>query len=352
MSITPTRSSALIRVPADPDLLKRTGSCEAYSCLKSGTGVAQHQLDRGPDGGLRYGWKTNTQLVHQEQEIKLIAARLITPEEALLSLRDIDSGKAVLAHGGSAYWNAYRQRWVMVAVESHGATSALGEVWYAEADTPLGPWVYARKIVTHDRYSFYNPKHHPMFDKDDGRIIFFEGTYATTFSGNPDPTPRYDYNQIMYQLDLSDRRLALPVAIYQTRSSPDSAARVLPRNLPSDREKPMQQLAFFAPDREGIAVLPVFETYDVKQGQLFCGSWNGRRRSRWMVPALGASLFFIFPADVKDYTSATVPLYEYQEEGGNGRIYSVDARSPTGRSRWRSKVLGRVWRNPARLRLW
>src|SRR6185437_11783093 len=92
----------------------------------------------------------------------------------------------------------------------------LGEVWYAEADSPLGPWVYARKIVTHDKYSFYNPKQHPMFDKENGRIIYFEGTYTTTFSGNNNPTPRYDYNQVMYRLDLSDRRLNLPVAVYRS----------------------------------------------------------------------------------------------------------------------------------------
>ena len=103
----------------------------------------------------------------------------------------------------------------MIAVQSYGSSSFLGEVWYAEADTPLGPWVYARKVVTHHRYSFYNPKRHPMFDQDGGRVIYFEGTYAATFSGNPDPTPRYDYNQVMYQLDLSDPRLALPVAIYE-----------------------------------------------------------------------------------------------------------------------------------------
>jgi len=58
------------------------------------------------------------------------------------------------------------------------------------------------------------------------------------------------------------------------------------------------------------------------------------------------------PADVKDYIAATVPLHEYQDEGSGGRFYSVDAPSPTGRARWRSKVLGRVWRNPARVRLW
>nr|WP_161501127.1 hypothetical protein [Rhodopirellula sp. SM50] len=43
-----------------------------------------------------------------------------------------------------------------------------------------------------------------MFAKDDGRVIFFEGTYTTTFSGNDVPTPRYDYNQMMYKLDLAD----------------------------------------------------------------------------------------------------------------------------------------------------
>ena len=42
-----------------------------------------------------------------------------------------------------------------------------------------------------------------MFDKENGRYIFFEGTYTNMFSGNPDQTPRYDYNQIMYKLDLA-----------------------------------------------------------------------------------------------------------------------------------------------------
>ena len=217
----------LVRVPADPEHLKNVSSCEAYTCLLPGTRLSQQQFDRGGDGLLRYGWKTNTQLLRQDQQTKLIVSRRIKPEEALLHLRDIDSGKVVVAHGGSVYWNAYRQRWVMICVESYGSTSYLGEVWYAEADTPLGPWVYARKIVTHDKYSFYNPKQHPMFDKEGGRIIFFEGTYTTTFSGNPDPTPRYDYNQVMYQLDLSDPRLALPVAIYAEPSGPGGPARLI-----------------------------------------------------------------------------------------------------------------------------
>ncbi len=249
----------LVRVPADPEHLKNVGSCEAYTCLQPGTRLSQQQFDRGPDGVLRYGWKTNTQLLRQDQQTKLIVSRRIKPEEALLNLRDIDSGKVVVAHGGSVYWNAYRRRWVMICVESYGSTSLLGEVWYAEADTPLGPWVYARKIVTHDKYSFYNPKQHPMFDKDGGRIIFFEGTYTTTFSGNPDPTPRYDYNQVMYQLDLSDPRLALPVAIYEDPSGPRTLHSTGHEGVAGrTRRHGAAASRLLRADRPGIAWLPVY----------------------------------------------------------------------------------------------
>ena len=170
-----------------------------------------------------------------------------------------------------------------------------------------GPWVYARKIVTHDKYSFYNPKQHPMFDQENGRTIFFEGTYATTFSGNPDATPRYDYNQIMYQLELTDRRLALPVAVYRIPFSPGAAARLVLAPAPSDREKtPPRQVLFFAPDREGIASLPVYEQYDPGKGEtLRVGTGDRSPDGAGVRP-----LFFLLPADIKDYTGATVPLYE------------------------------------------
>ena len=165
------------------------------------------------------GWKKNTPAVGPAEQARLIRAGRLKAADALLQLRDADSGKEVLAHRGSVSWNAYRRRWVLIAVQSSG-TSPLGEVWYSEADTPLGPWVYARKVLTHDRYSFYNPKQHPHFAKKGGRILFFEGTYTHTFSDSPDATPRYDYNQMMYKLDLADPRLALPVPVYQRRKEP------------------------------------------------------------------------------------------------------------------------------------
>jgi hypothetical protein len=40
-------------------------------------------------------------------------------------------------------------------------------------------------------------------------VIYFEGTYNELISGAKQATPRYDYNQIMYRLDLDDPRLKL-----------------------------------------------------------------------------------------------------------------------------------------------
>jgi hypothetical protein len=336
----------LIRIPADPQKLKKIEAYETYTCLKPGTTRAQQQLDRGSGGVLRYGWKPRTQILHQEPQNLLITARRMKPEEALLNLRDVENGKTVLAHGGSVYWNAYRGRWVMIAVESFGNSSFLGEVWFAEADTPVGPWVYARKIVTHQKYSFYNPKQHPMFDKENGRIIFFEGTYTTTFSGNNDPTPRYDYNQVMYQLDLSDRRLALPVAIYEVGSGRDGPVRLVPRTLVPRREgTPPRRVVFFAPDREGIATLPVYERYDANEGQtLSVGRIDDTAEGKDARP-----VFYILPADHKDH-AATAVLHEYREETSGRRLYSVETSSHGSRTGRGAKVLGRVWRNPARLR--
>jgi hypothetical protein len=65
------------------------------------------------------------------------------------------------------------------------------------------------KVATHDKYSFYNPMIHRITEGG-GASILFEGTYTAAFSGNPSPTPRYDYNQVLYRLDLDDPRLELP----------------------------------------------------------------------------------------------------------------------------------------------
>ena len=129
----------------------------------------------------------------------------LTPQE---SLRASDDGPAVKPHSGSIAWNPFRKRWVTVFMQALGKPSAFGEIWYAEADAPTGPWGTAVKILTHDNYTFYNPRLHPEFTAPDSPILIFEGTYTAEFADRPTPTPRYNYNQMLYRLDLDDPALA------------------------------------------------------------------------------------------------------------------------------------------------
>jgi hypothetical protein len=197
----------LFRVPASAEAYFDPARYETFTCLKTGTKLADADLDRDGAGALRYAWRKNTPAVFPADEAKLLKAGKLKPADVRWRLTDRDSGKAVFAHNGSVNWNEFRKKWVMIAVEQGGSSSYLGEVWFAEADAPTGPWGPAVKVATHDRYTFYNPRHHPYFDRDGGRVIYFEGTYTNTFSGNPVQTPRYDYNQVMYRLDLGDPRL-------------------------------------------------------------------------------------------------------------------------------------------------
>ena len=138
----------------------------------------------------------------------MIRRGLLSDEEARFQPKDVETGNTIAIHFSTVRWNKYRQRWIMIGTQAGGASSYLGEVWYGEAKHPTGPWRQVRRIVTHDKYSFYNPCHHAFFDQDDGRLIHFEGTYTSMFSAAKSKTPRYDYNQIMYRLDLADPRLA------------------------------------------------------------------------------------------------------------------------------------------------
>lgn len=201
------------RVRADLKDIMDPKSYEAFTCLAPGSRYRKgaSQLDRRPDGTLIWDWKRDTGSVGAVEERDLIDAGKMKPEECRFMLHDAKSHRAVIPHYGSVCYNAFRKRWIQIAVETGGQHSFLGEVWYAEADSPTGPWHWAQHIVTHNHYSFYNPVQHPFFDQDGGRVIYFEGTYTNTFSGNDHPTPLYDYNQIMYRLDLSDPRLVMPL---------------------------------------------------------------------------------------------------------------------------------------------
>jgi hypothetical protein len=239
-------------------------------------------------------------------------------------LYDIETGKEVLMHSGSVYWNAFRQRWVMIAEQYGGETSMIGELWYAEADTPTGPWVYTRKIVTHDKYSFYNIKQHPYFDQDNGRLIYFEGTYTQIFSGNPVKTPRYDYNQIMYRLDLGDERLYLPVPVYKVRVG-HRYEYMMRERVESDKLwNEVEAVPFLAmqPERALKGAIPI-----------------GNREK---------VLFRILNIDeIKENKIHLLqPLYVFRKADGSLPIYQTNKKPPGEEWKRTDKPLGAVWRNP------
>jgi len=130
----------------------------------------------------------------------------LTPQKKLLAA---GTGESVRPQSGSMAWNAWRKRWVTIFVQGDGNPSPLGEVWYAEARSPRGPWGPAVKILSHDNYTFYNPSLHPEFTSEKSPVLIFEGTHSAEFARNPPVTPRYNYNQILYRLDLDDPRLRL-----------------------------------------------------------------------------------------------------------------------------------------------
>jgi hypothetical protein len=194
-----------VRVLLDLPALSKPAAYQAWTCLQDGssTDPKAAQLRRAPGGALLFTWSSKASPVGPKEEQGFIAAGLMRPDEAFFQPRDVVTGQVIQLHSGSVRWNEWRQRWILIAVQQGGSSSFLGEVWYGEAPALTGPWKTVQKIVSHQRYTFYNPVQHSFFDQEGGRWIYFEGTYSKEFSGNTDPTPRYDYNQILYRLDLN-----------------------------------------------------------------------------------------------------------------------------------------------------
>ena len=318
----------LVRVRADPEALADPRRYESFTCLAPGGTPDRPEFDRDADGAPRHSWKAGARALGPQEEAKLIRAGRLRAEDALFPLRDAATGRPVTAHKGSTYWNEYRGRWAAIFVEIGGSSSHLGEVWYAEADAPAGPWAYARKVATHEKYSFYSPKQHPQFARDGGRFLYFEGTYATTFSGNPDPTPRYDYNQVMHRLDLADPRLALPVPVYRR----EGGVGLVPGPRPAG-----SRVAFFAPDRPAPGTVPVFEAEDGESPRLVLAA-----------PGAGPPLFFALPADAPGPPPTAVPLHEFVGPAGTPRAYSTEPSWPAPGYRRADRPACLVWRAPAR----
>ena len=324
---------------------------EVLTSLKiSDDGVQSNRAENGKCRWLRTEDLTRPRRGRTGSMTAIIEA--LKQEKAKTQLYDIESGKSITPHGGSVYYNAYRRRWIMIFVQQFGDSSLLGEVWYAEADTPVGQWAYAQKIATHNKYSFYNPKQHPYFDQAGGRIVYFEGTYSHTFSGSPETaTPRYDYNQIMYRLDLDDPRLALPVAVYRLRDSEDANEYLLRDGVEKAAKwDSVEAIAFFAvePDRSNDMLIGVYaQTIPDKNGGTFSLSLEPPKGQR--PPESSARpLFCALPgAHEPDENSSTVFLYEYRHTDTGQRLYSTDTEPESKDWIREQNPLCCVWKTPS-----
>jgi hypothetical protein len=284
--------SVLIRVKASLDEIQDPDNYESFTCLKPGSRYndSLSSTERNSDGTIQYSWKANTSPVGPGREKEMISAGLMKAGEAWFQLQDIHTGEPIVPHSGSIQWNSFLRRWVMIVQQN------MGEVWFASGDTPLGPWTYAQKIVTHDNYNFYLPVQHPYFDQDGGRHIYFEGTYTNAFSGNPDRTPRYNYNQIMYRLDLNDPALYLPEPVYALNDEEGNLSWSMRDAIDSlDQWENIRELPFYAypnhrkPDRS----IPVYLVQAERDMRLRAGSGNKGKEA-------GDIIFYALPSSIAD----------------------------------------------------
>ncbi len=193
-----------VRVPATLKDVLDPAKYEAFTCAKADDAK---EPEIGKDDRPVWRWQKELPPIDSKTEAEWVKAGKIRPEHARYCPADVATPKdRIILHSGSVRWNPYRKCWVLVASQI-GGTSFLGEVWYGEAPEPTGPFQKAIKVVTHERQTFYNVCHHAFLDREGGRVIHFEGTYTNDFSGNPDKTPRYNYNQVLYRLDLGSEAL-------------------------------------------------------------------------------------------------------------------------------------------------
>jgi len=340
----PSPMGVRMRVPAEWDAVIDANRYEVLTALKTedrGQKTDDGTASSVPSSALRplssdSRWVRFGEVPASRSTGKAAVIEALEAEAKGVTVYDIESGKAVQPHNGTVYYNAYRQRWIGIFGQLYGDSSAVGEIWYAEADTPVGPWAYARKIITHDKYSFYNPKHHPLFDQDGGRTIYLEGTYTWTFSGSEErATPRYDYNQIMYRLNLGDPRMVLPVPVYLMR---EGHRLMLGRAVAESRLwDGVESVAFYAvePGRSEDRTIALY------------ADANDHLTSE--PPTASAKpLFHALPAGGSTPTGEhVVPLYEYRHADSGQRFYATQP--PTNQAGWSraQEPLCRVWRTPA-----
>jgi hypothetical protein len=272
-----------VRVKADWDAVQHLENYEVYTCYKPGAGA---ELERDAEGKLVCGWKRNADPMGWDEQKSLAASGKLKAQEGMWQVHDVDGGQQVEVRNGSAFWNEYRKRWIAIFERNGWGRETGSSIYFAEADTPVGPWVYAKKVAGFEHYTFYWPGQLPYFDKKGGRTIYFAGTYSDSFSSAPFPTPRYNYNVIMYRLALDDPRLALPAPIY--RMTGTNSRYLMREGMEAEGAWGKQEsIPFFAvpPQAVNTGLIPIFAVQS-----------NNRTTLSAKASAGSAALFYALPA--------------------------------------------------------
>jgi hypothetical protein len=136
-------------------------------------------------------------------------------------------------------------------------------------------------------------------------------------------TPLYDYNQIMYRLDLDDPRLVLPLPVYERAGDRQAFA----MNAPGEK------IAFFAADRP-------------REGLVAIGSAVAAGETLSVLPDAGQHkpIFYAVPADIDAAPPGTALLFAWRNADDH-LWYGVEGtHGPAGYKQ--QKPLCRVWKSP------
>jgi hypothetical protein len=315
-----------LRIEAQAEAFFDPDGYERFTPYAAGQSKAQLTADNAPD----YAWRAGGTPATTEK----LAQDGFGAEQSLDGhLTKLSDGKPLDLVGVTTTYHAYRNRFLLAGQQRFGTTSALGDIWQAEADTPLGPWVYATQLISHDQYTFYNCLYHPEMAR--GPFAYLEGTYTATYSGAKELTPRYDYNQLLYRIDLSRPELSLPVPVYDLE---EGHARLVTKGELRPGA-PATSGAFLAFDAPATGALAIAATD---------ASCRSSSRLELTNAPKTAPLFYALPPDSK--LPGLIALYEWQHADGRHAYALESAKLPAGFVQG-AAPLARVFPNPVPVKL-
>jgi hypothetical protein len=143
----------------------------------------------------RHIWQKAKPPLTAQQEAAMVEEGTLWSGRAKLKAVEARTGRVVELRSGSVQWNAFRQRYIMLAADENWA------VHYLEAAEPDGLWGRAVQVLSPGCGGVEEPVQHDFLDQDGGKVIYIEGIHAGA------ATPRYTGCQVMHRLSLTDARL-------------------------------------------------------------------------------------------------------------------------------------------------